>query len=95
MSEALPIWSPRYTITSSIARRLMEIEAARAVVERTPAGQVAQTLGLSQRMARNLVQGWVDDGLLVVVDASKRKRAYGLSAVYRQYVGSLSAMTPD
>ena len=42
MSEALPVWSPRYTITSSIARRLMEIEAARTVVERTPLPPTAE-----------------------------------------------------
>ena len=29
-------WQPRYTLTSAIARALMRIEAARAVVERTP-----------------------------------------------------------
>ena len=66
-----------------------------ATTDRITASQVAQSLGLSQRMARNLLQGWVDDGLLVVVDASKRKRAYGLSVIYRQYIGSLTAMTPE
>lgn len=30
------VWQPRYSITPSIARRLMEIEAARVVVEKTP-----------------------------------------------------------
>ena len=29
-------WHPRYTLTPVIARGLMEIEAARAVVEHTP-----------------------------------------------------------
>ena len=46
--------------------------------------QVAQTLGLSVRMARVLVHEWVADGWLVVVDPSNRARAYGLSAHYRQ-----------
>lgn len=31
-----PAWQPRYTLTPVIARSLMEIEAARAVVEHTP-----------------------------------------------------------
>ena len=66
-----------------------------ATTDRITAGQVAQTLGLSQRMVRNLLQDWVDDGLLVVVDTSRRKRAYGLSAIYRQYIGTLTAMTPE
>ncbi len=55
---------------------------------------VAETLGLSHRMARVLVSGWVEDGWLVVADPSKRGRSYELSAIYRQYIGGLSAM-PD
>ena len=36
MSSTTPIWQPRYTLTPAIARGLMTIEAARAVVETTP-----------------------------------------------------------
>lgn len=36
MSSTSSIWKPRYTLTPAIARGLMEIEAARAVVENTP-----------------------------------------------------------
>jgi len=36
MTSTPSIWQPRYTITPAIARGLMEIEAARAVVENTP-----------------------------------------------------------
>ena len=50
-------------------------------------------LGLSERMARNLLKDWVDDGWLEVADPSRRGRAYSLSAVYRQFIGSLSATT--
>ncbi|MCX6064618.1 MAG: Fic family protein [Chloroflexi bacterium] len=60
--------------------------------ETITATQVAETLGLSERMVRNLMLGWVRDGWLVVADDSRRKRAYELSAIYRQYIGSLSAM---
>ena len=35
MTSTPTIWQPRYTLTSAIARGLMEIEAARAVVEST------------------------------------------------------------
>jgi hypothetical protein len=35
-SGAAPVWNPRYTITPAAARGLMTIEAAKAVVERTP-----------------------------------------------------------
>jgi hypothetical protein len=45
--------------------------------------QVAQTLGLSARMARVLIKGWVDGRMLVVTAAARRNRAYGLSAIYR------------
>ncbi len=60
--------------------------------ETITATQVAETLGLSERMVRNLMLGWVRDGWLFVADDSRRKRAYALSAIYRQYIGSLSAM---
>lgn len=53
---------------------------------------VAEALGLSARMARILVSQWVGDGWLVVADPSRRKRAYALSAEYRQFIGTLSAM---
>jgi Fic family protein len=74
------------------ARRVL---ALFATADQVTASEVAQALGLSQRTARNLVQGWVADGWLVVADPSKRKRAYGLSAIYRQYIGSLTAMERD
>lgn len=54
--------------------------------------QVAETLGLSERMARNLMQEWVIQGWLIVADHSRRRRAYALSAIYRQSIGGLSAM---
>ena len=50
--------------------------------------QVAELLGLSERMARNLMQQWVAQGWLLVANESRRKRAYELSAVYRQSIGS-------
>ena len=56
--------------------------------------QVAQALGLSTRMARILIKGWVDGGMLVVTATAKRNRAYGLTASYRQCLGNLSAMRP-
>ena len=52
--------------------------------DRITAPEVAGLLGLSDRMARVLVQGWVKEGWLVVAEASKRARAYGLAAIYRQ-----------
>ena len=36
MTSINPVWQPRYTLSPIIARHLMEIEAARAVVENTP-----------------------------------------------------------
>ena len=56
------------------------------------AADVAAALGLSVRMARLLLNGWVKDGWLIVENPSNRKRSYTLSAKYRQYISSLSAM---
>ena len=60
--------------------------------EHVAAPDVAEVLGLSDRMARVLLAEWVKAGWLVVANPSRRKRAYALSAKYRQYIGSLSAM---
>lgn len=56
--------------------------------DRITTHQVAQALGLSPRMARVLLHDWVDAGWLETADPSNRKRAYGLSAKYRQYIGN-------
>lgn len=53
---------------------------------------VAQALGLSERMARVLLTQWVQEDWLKIAEPSNRKRAYRLSATYRQFVGNLSAM---
>jgi hypothetical protein len=96
----VPLWRPRYTLTPAITRALMEIESARAVVEhvarteRIAAADVSAALGLSQRMARVLLNDWVEAGWLEVEDPSRRARSYKLSAAYRQFIGSLTAM-PD
>jgi cell filamentation protein, protein adenylyltransferase len=63
-----------------------------ALKETITAPQVAAELGLSERMARNLLGTWVKDGWLLVTNPSRRARSYSLSAKYRQYIGSLSAM---
>jgi len=61
--------------------------------EEITSADVARTLGLSDRTARELLQVWVKDGWLEVTDPSRRGRAYRLSAVYRQVIGGLSAET--
>jgi predicted transcriptional regulator len=65
----------------------------RAQKEILTTSEVAGELGLSERMARNLLTDWVKDGWLQAANPSRRARAYSLSAKYRQYLGSLSAMT--
>ncbi|MBN2250972.1 MAG: Fic family protein [Candidatus Altiarchaeota archaeon] len=64
-------------------------------MEEIKTSDVAEALGLSRRMARVLINGWIEDGWLVVADPSKRGRSYELSAIYRQYIGRLSAMPRD
>ncbi len=63
--------------------------------ETITASEVAEELGLSERMARNLLKAWVEDGWMEVTNPSRRARAYSLSAKYRQYIGSLSAMPQE
>jgi len=63
--------------------------------EHITTSDVARTLGLSERMARNLLKQWVEDGWLEIADPSRRARNYTLSATYRQYIGSLSAINNE
>lgn len=71
--------------------RARQVLALFAMTEHVTANQVADTLGLSVRTARNLLQDWVSAGWLTVAEPSKRKRAYALSADYRQFIGNSSA----
>lgn len=48
---------------------------------------VAAALGLSIRMARNLMDKWVKGGLLRVADPSNKNRAYKIAIKYRKYIG--------
>lgn len=52
------------------------------------AADVADALGVSPRTARNLLQGWVQDGWLTISNPSRKARAYALSADYRQFIGN-------
>lgn len=74
--------------------RARAILALFAGAETITSAQVAGSLGLSGRTARLLLHGYVADGWLLVANPSNRRRAYALSASYRQYVAALSAKTP-
>ena len=75
-------------------RRSRRVFALFSRQDRIATPEVAGALGLSDRMARVLLHGWVKVGWLVVAQASKRARAYGLAESYRQFIGKLSAITP-
>ena len=55
------------------------------------ANDVARVLSLSARQARDLLTDWVAAGWLEMSSASRKSRAYHLSAEYRQFIGGLSA----
>jgi Fic family protein len=55
------------------------------------ANDVARVLNLSARQSRDLLNDWVSAGWLEMTSASRKSRAYHLSAVYRQFIGGLSA----
>ncbi len=63
--------------------------------ERLTTAQIAEELGMAPRTVRRLIQEWVEEGWLVVANASNRARAYELSAIYRPFIGQLSAKPQD
>ena len=79
----------------ALDRRARIVLGLFAKAPRITASEVAHALGLSERMARVLLTKWVKDGWLTVADPSRRKRAYDLTAIYRQYIGNLSAMQEE
>jgi len=50
--------------------------------------ELANNLGLSDRMVRNIANKWVQEGFLEVLDPSNKNRRYGLSEIYRQFIGN-------
>jgi Fic family protein len=67
--------------------RARAVLALFARVDQITSADVARTLGLSARTARELLAGWVRDGWLEVADPSRRARAYRLTADYRRIIG--------
>ena len=65
-------------------RRARRVFALFSKQDRVTTPEVAGVLGLSDRMARVLVQGWTAEGWLVVAQASRKSRAYELAEDYRQ-----------
>jgi len=72
-------------------RRARVVLGLFAKAEEITVKDIAVTLGLSERMARELAKEWVGQGWLIPASASKKARRYGLSPAYRQFIGNLSA----
>lgn len=89
--EGAPIEPDELRRLDPRARTVLSLFASQ---DRITSAQVAQALGLSERMARELLRAWVGQDWLVIADPSNRGRAYSLSAGYRQYIGGLSATGP-
>ena len=68
-------------------RRARTVIALFAKKDNVSVKDIAESLGLSDRMARVLVAGWVKAGWLEVLNASNRSRTYGLVKKYEKYVG--------
>jgi predicted ArsR family transcriptional regulator len=60
--------------------------------EEITANDAARVLGLSPRQMRDLLKGRVGDGWLEVNDAARKTRSYRLSAIYRRFVGGITAV---
>jgi len=80
--EALRRLDPRARAVLALFARHDEINTA----------LVATALGLSPRMTRNLMAGWVADGWLQPATTAKKNRTFQLTAIYRQFIGILTAI---
>jgi len=59
-----------------------------AVKDSLSVRELSVNLGLSDRMVRNLVKKWIEEGFLRVINPSNKNRKYGLSEIYRQFIGN-------
>jgi Fic family protein len=71
----------------TLKRRERAVLGILAQKETITSRDVADALGLSVRMARNLLERWVTGGFLEVADPSNKNRAYKIKAKYRKYIG--------
>jgi len=60
--------------------------------DKITASDVASVLGISQSTARIRLKVWMESGMLVAAEPSRRGRAYSLLETYRQSFGKSSAM---
>lgn len=89
MQEGLPTEPNELRRLDARTRRVLSLFAR---ADKITARDVANLLGIAERTARVLLTEWVNQGVLIVANTSKRARAYELSAIYRQFIGSLSAV---
>lgn len=65
------------------ARRVLGLFAEQQLIQ---SAQVAKLLGLSERQARHLLSGWVEQRWIEVADPSRKRRRYRLAKLYRGVV---------
>lgn len=74
------------------ARRVLTLFAKADSIR---AADVLGILPISDRAVRSHLAQWVEMGFLIVQDTSNRARRYGLSEVYRKYIGRLSEVVSE
>ncbi len=82
---------PAEQTTPGLDARQRRILGLFAQTDQITSAEVAAELGIAPRTARDLLRQWVETGWLTMTHPSNRKRAYSLSADYRQVIGRLSA----
>jgi Fic family protein len=83
-AEAVP--APEPDQLRRLDRRARLVLALFLHQEHITSGEVAQTLGLSERMARVLLAEWLAAGWLTLADPSRKGRKYALVDDFRRYL---------
>lgn len=89
--RAIQVAAPEPAALRRLDRRARLVSGIFTQQETITANDVARSLGLSARAARDLLSGWVADGWLEVADPARKSRRYCLSAEYRQFIGGKTA----
>lgn len=67
-------------------RRARTVLALFAKKDQISVKDIAESLGLSERMVRILVAEWVKDSWLLILNESNRARVYGLNKNYKKFI---------
>lgn len=90
LGSAATASGPEPTELGRLDRRARLVLGLFAQRETITSADVARSLGLALRTARDLLSAWLAEGWLEIADPARKSRRYRLSAEYRRFIGEIT-----